>query len=354
MGGRLILDKVPDQRGHPLKETYSRFALQIISAYHQWQDRNASEPGGAKAPRESLLLEKDADEIWQLALDLSDDKYLGLHAGQALIQHINGHFLTTLAANSKTVGEALENFCQYHELCSDALHPQLERRPNTAAITVADLGSKVKEAVTRHMCECMFSALVTILNVLCKQPVCPTAVRFTWPSPGAARLHEAALKGPVYFGSKSTEVEFASATLEITIPYADEFLLSTLIQYADTQLDALQESDAWSQKVRKVVHHPGLSMNLDISAVAKNLGVSPRRLQQRLKSEGVSFQEIIRGVKMDMAKDFLASQSMPLAEIALLLGYSEQSAFNHAFKVWTGLTPRQFRRSCLDSKMRER
>ncbi|MDQ2078409.1 AraC family transcriptional regulator [Marinimicrobium sp. ABcell2] len=342
------MDKVSDQGVHPLKETYSKFALQIISAYHKWQDRDANELGTTRAPRESALLEKEAHEIWALALEVSDDEHLGLHAGAALVQHINGHFLTTLAANSKTVGEALENFCQYHELCSDALHPKLERRTSTVAISVTGFASVADDTVMRHMCECMFSALVTILSVLCKQPIRPAAVRFTWPSPGITALHESVLKAPVHFESKATELEFSNATLNTAIPYADEILLSTLLQYADSQLDALNATDSWSKKVRSVACHPGMSMDLDISTVARNLGVSPRTLQQRLKSEGVSFQDIMREVKLEMAKDYLANGSMPLSEIALLLGYSEQSAFNHAFKGWTGLTPKQFRKSCFE------
>jgi AraC-like DNA-binding protein len=34
---------------------------------------------------------------------------------------------------------------------------------------------------------------------------------------------------------------------------------------------------------------------------------------------------------------------MALAEIGYLLGFADQSTFNHAFKRWTGCTPRQAR-----------
>ncbi|WP_181872745.1 AraC family transcriptional regulator [Billgrantia montanilacus] len=339
------MDKVSDQRGHALKENHSKFAIQIIGAYHKWQRRGISEPEATNPPIEAALLEKEAHEIWELALNLSDDEHLGLNAGKALVQHLNGHFLTTLTANSKTVGEALEHFCQYHELYSDVYHPKLVRRPNTAAITVTDPAIGADEAVRRHMCECMFSAIVTILDVLCKQPVSPSAVHFSWPSPFYTAAHESVLKAPVHFDSSITALEFANATLDTPIPYADELLLSTLLQYADTQLDALQEPDSWKKKIRSIVSHPGLSLNMDINTVARNFGISSRTLQQRLKSEGVRFQEIVREVKKEMAKGYLTSTTIPISEIALLLGYSEQSAFNHAFKTWTGLTPRQYRKS---------
>jgi AraC-like DNA-binding protein len=35
---------------------------------------------------------------------------------------------------------------------------------------------------------------------------------------------------------------------------------------------------------------------------------------------------------------------MTICDIAFLLGFSEQSAFNHAFKKWTGKTPGEYRK----------
>ena len=40
---------------------------------------------------------------------------------------------------------------------------------------------------------------------------------------------------------------------------------------------------------------------------------------------------------------YLSKVGTPLSEVALLLGYAEQSAFNHAFKRWTGVTPKVWR-----------
>ena len=47
-----------------------------------------------------------------------------------------------------------------------------------------------------------------------------------------------------------------------------------------------------------------------------------------------------------MAQDYLRDARLTLPEVALLLGYSEQSAFNRAFLRWTGMTPRRWRCAC--------
>jgi len=73
-----------------------------------------------------------------------------------------------------------------------------------------------------------------------------------------------------------------------------------------------------------VKYQPDLA-SLDTGTVARRLGLGPRTLRHRLAGLNVS----------------------PIKEIASRLGYSEQSAFQRAFKRWTGMTPGQYRASML-------
>jgi AraC-like DNA-binding protein len=45
-----------------------------------------------------------------------------------------------------------------------------------------------------------------------------------------------------------------------------------------------------------------------------------------------------------MARSFLASTEASNVEIALALGYTDVTTFNHAFKRWSGISPTQWRR----------
>jgi AraC-like DNA-binding protein len=56
-----------------------------------------------------------------------------------------------------------------------------------------------------------------------------------------------------------------------------------------------------------------------------------------------AFAEILEDTRAALAKRYLAERDLPVSEIAWLLGYGEVSSFTHAFKRWTGMTPRQFR-----------
>jgi AraC-like DNA-binding protein len=80
-------------------------------------------------------------------------------------------------------------------------------------------------------------------------------------------------------------------------------------------------------------------------AVARRLGQSERTLQRRLGEEGLSFQKLVDDARRELAEGLLAKSHYSLAEVAFLTGFSEQSAFNRAFKRWMNQTPAAYRES---------
>jgi len=83
---------------------------------------------------------------------------------------------------------------------------------------------------------------------------------------------------------------------------------------------------------------PHGEMNFD--AVATELGMSGRTISRKLALEGHSFSRILDGLRLALARRYLAESDMPISEIAWLLGYSEVANFTHAFHRWTGTNPR--------------
>jgi AraC-like DNA-binding protein len=66
-------------------------------------------------------------------------------------------------------------------------------------------------------------------------------------------------------------------------------------------------------------------------------------LPRKLGEEGTSFAEILDQLRAALAKRYLDDETLPVSEIAWLLGYREVSSLTHAFKRWIGITPRRFR-----------
>ena len=76
--------------------------------------------------------------------------------------------------------------------------------------------------------------------------------------------------------------------------------------------------------------------------VARTLFVSTRTLHRRLAAAGVTFRQVVEEVRAQLAMDYL-SKGASLSQVAFLLGFSEQSSFNRAFRRWTGMTPGRWR-----------
>jgi AraC-like DNA-binding protein len=80
-----------------------------------------------------------------------------------------------------------------------------------------------------------------------------------------------------------------------------------------------------------------------VMEVARALGTSSRSLSRKLRKAGAPFAHILDELRQALAEHYLSKGELPISEIAWLLGYREVSSFTHAFRRWTGTTPRQFR-----------
>ncbi|MGD8481580.1 MAG: helix-turn-helix domain-containing protein [Gammaproteobacteria bacterium] len=80
-----------------------------------------------------------------------------------------------------------------------------------------------------------------------------------------------------------------------------------------------------------------------IDTVAAIFGLSRRTLQRKLKEENSTYARVLSQARFERAKGELADLDRPLTDIALRVGYSEQSAFNRAFRSWTGIAPGAYR-----------
>jgi AraC-like DNA-binding protein len=84
---------------------------------------------------------------------------------------------------------------------------------------------------------------------------------------------------------------------------------------------------------------------LTLAAVAKGLGSSPRELQRAYAQFGeMSFREELCSTRMAVAAELLIEQrSIPVADVARLVGYRHAPHFAHAFRRRYGVSPAAFR-----------
>jgi AraC family transcriptional regulator len=110
---------------------------------------------------------------------------------------------------------------------------------------------------------------------------------------------------------------------------------------------------AWLRKVRDLLNDR-VAENLGLAEIAREVGVHPahlaRTFRQHFRCTAGDYQ---RRVRLDRARQLLATSATPLVEIALALGYADQSHFAAAFKRYTGMTPAAFRKASQAQSQRQ-
>jgi AraC-like DNA-binding protein len=81
-----------------------------------------------------------------------------------------------------------------------------------------------------------------------------------------------------------------------------------------------------------------------LDQISTTLRLSPAFVQRELAEQGLTYKDAVELTRRRLAETYLAQRQLPLTEIALLLGYSELSAFTRAFTRWTGASPSHYRR----------
>jgi AraC family transcriptional regulator len=101
----------------------------------------------------------------------------------------------------------------------------------------------------------------------------------------------------------------------------------------------------WLLRVRSLLHDR-FHCTLDLATLAHEAGVHPVYLVQRFRRQfHCTPGEYQRQLRVDAAKEKLASSTCTLSEIALLTGFADQSHLTRIFKRNTGMTPAEFRRT---------
>lgn len=140
-------------------------------------------------------------------------------------------------------------------------------------------------------------------------------------------------------------IRFDAGILQRPMSTADAMIETLMRHYVDLRLAALSERRGEIEQLRHEIARTLVKGHGGIEHLAKATGTSVRTLQRRLKEAGVNYSDLQNDVRKTQALNLLENRTLALAEIAFSLGYSEVSAFNHAFRRWVGQSPGHYRRS---------
>lgn len=282
----------------------------------------------------------DTHRLWTAALALTGDPLLGMH----LTEHYRSGALNILGyvlLNCRDGEDVLDRLRRFASLLNDGLTVTLDHTPDRVSVRIDPIAGLDNFMLTdgRQVTETMLAGVVLTLRRLIDRPFIPLSVSFRHAPGGDVAEYHRIFGTLVRFGDADDCVSLRLDELRAPVRSADPTLLPVLEAHAQERLNALERDGAVS---RRVLHEVARRLNgaaPEIADVASALAMSPRALQRALKEEGSTFQIILDEARRAVAERELRAPGATAAEVALLLGYSEASAFTRGFRRWTGMTP---------------
>jgi AraC-like DNA-binding protein len=270
------------------------------------------------------------------------DERFGLHFGEQFNPKNIGP-IAYVVLNSPTLAVAIENGERYLHIHNQAanLSFNIEGEQAYLRFLLTDLAG---EPARQHN-EYSMTVALNILRLMAGSHWAPREVHFVHEAPAHTSEHMRVFGAPVLFSCPTNALVIDSNFVERQVPAADPRLYRILQQHMERILKEMPRESDLVSTVRRAIAEAMREGDPKLTRVIKKVSMSPRTLQRRLKEQGVAFKALIDDTRRRFALNYLRDHKHTLTQIAFLLGYSEVSAFNRAFKRWTGTTPLHHRRT---------
>ena len=279
--------------------------------------------------------------IWTALRERTDDPTLQLTAPSTLPFGAY-RVIDYLVASSATVGDGVGRFARFFGLIADAVDLTIGRLGDAhfLRLQMADGG-----AVPAVYVDYVFAALVGRIRMRIRPDFQIRRLELRQPQPPLADRYTQLFRAPIQFGAAEDRLFIDDVEWEAPMVTADSALVTLLEEHARLLSERIPRAPGgFTADVQKAIAAV-LPEGGSAAAVARALHVSVRTLQRRLVETGTSFSALYDDVRGRLAVEYLSDPAVSIAEVAFLLGFSEQSSFNRAFRRWTGQTPGRWRRN---------
>ena len=297
------------------------------------------------APEISLQLANYSADVkiptpvwWELLENIQKIKNqtaLGLKIGRLGRPH---HFgvMGYLIMHCQTLGEALLRFQRYQELIHDFSKVRVTIDKSSLIMKWdTELGKS-----TQLSDEVFLSCFISFIQHISSEDVKPKSLQFNHENSFSVSEYEAIIKCPVSFGHDQVALEMSLDDVNVAINSSDPDLLAIM----DSKAQALKREDEFLMSLQELLSK-SLSQGIPtLEKTAKQLKISARTLHRRLQERDLNFKKFLQQTREQLAKYYLSDANLSLNEISYLLGYSEQSSFARAFKIWFEMTPNEYRK----------
>jgi AraC-like DNA-binding protein len=271
--------------------------------------------------------------------DLTQDPTFGLHFGKSAEPErwgVLGYIMTCC----HTLAEAIDCQHRYQDLVGSlgtlTVIPQGDKLRLIWDTDFIPLIVHAEEAVT---------GWVTFGRWVTNTDITPYKIYFTHPAPKDIQPYQQFFNCPINFDAPFNGIEIDANLLNTPLKQPDENMKNWLIQHAEERLENIDEPQTFLKILTRYIKQTLPKKSPELGDAAAFLSISPRALQRKLEKKGLHFSGFIEQTRYELAIQYLKDPNNSMIDVAFLLGFSEQSAFNRAFKRRSGTTPGEFRRN---------
>ena len=246
-----------------------------------------------------------------------------------------------LTLHSPDVGSALRSLVHHFHLQAQGAAVALHVSDGVAFLSysVLEPGTPACDQVEDGAVAIAFNSL----RRLCGPDWRATEVRFAHRKPKDLGPFRRFFRAPLRFDADDSGVAFPAEWMNKPVPESDPELHRLLVQQVNS-LEAAHCRD-FPDQVRRVLGALLLTGNAQAEDVATLFSMSNRTLRRRLQACNTSFHEVAEAARFEIARQMLEVSEAEVGQIAMMLGYADQSSFSRAFKRWSGLAPSVWRSS---------
>ncbi|MDX1451017.1 MAG: AraC family transcriptional regulator [Oleiphilaceae bacterium] len=275
-------------------------------------------------------------ELMDLGERLLNDASFGFHYGQCAEANrwgVMGYILSVSDNLREVIATQLKLQALVGNIGCTVVHEEGERR----AIEWYTDGLP-----NRHVAEEALTGWICFARRIVKAELRPLEIHFRHEQHGLGAEYESFFACPVKFGQAMNAVIFDDSLFQTPLKQPDRHMFELLQNHAGAML---QESgdDNLKQQLRAYLIRELPREVPTIDRIATKFQTSVRTLQRRFESWGTNYKQFVDLTRKELALHYLSSGGENLLELTFMLGFSEQSAFQRAFKRWTGKSPRKYR-----------
>jgi len=279
-------------------------------------------------------------DLWQAVTEATNVRGFGVRIAD-LVQLGEFARFGDIVATSATLGDALMRGLRLFRLVSEtvSLSAELGTRRVVLALQVLHKTKLHPESV-----EFLLGTVVTFGRRITGRYAPPLEVRLAHERPRDPSLIQQFFGCPVIFAAGENAIVLDSAALLTPVVFHDPERCAALQREAEALLADLARPGAFRSDVVTAISNEISDGDPSIERVAARLSLHPKTLARRLRTDGITYRQLLDEVRFRLARRYLEQPELSVTEIAFRLAYSDKRAFNRAFRRWTGRAPDHYRR----------